>query len=188
MSKKHFGTYIKEKRENSNISLEKLAKLLGISKTLLQKIESGERKFVETKLLMLANILNIDPKELISEYFKLQYKKKIKITDSDIYYMMKNGFWKLKAKYRIERKEYKKKEKVQKRSKQITDKDIEMMTRKLKKIVENEIKDIKVSINQLKDSIFSKGVNIKVPKVTMFKMKFKDRILKIVRILKGKED
>ncbi len=64
-----FGTYIKEKRKNLGLSQKKVASELSISASTLGKIESEDRNLPVDQFPMLANILDIDVKEIFNYYY-----------------------------------------------------------------------------------------------------------------------
>ena len=69
------GHKIKLLRENSNLSLEQLAKQLqlcglDISKSSIQNIESGKRVIKEYEFYIICKFFNISMEEMLSEYIK----------------------------------------------------------------------------------------------------------------------
>src|SRR4030066_329861 len=60
------GKRIKQIRENEGISQEKLSSAIGISRSAISQIESGERKITAEELVLLANKFNISLENLIN--------------------------------------------------------------------------------------------------------------------------
>ena len=97
-SRREFGKRVKERREELNMSMDELAKLMGYShRSSIQKIESGENSIPQDKVELLANCLkttlqhlmgwsgDVSAKE-VAEYFYQQtetYLDNILPTDDD---------------------------------------------------------------------------------------------------------
>ena len=56
---KKLGTKIKNIREQTGLSQEKLADLLGISRVSLSQVENGERKISVEEIAILAKVFNL---------------------------------------------------------------------------------------------------------------------------------
>jgi transcriptional regulator with XRE-family HTH domain len=67
--KETLGEYIHKLRTNSNMTLTKLAAALDLDQSTLSKIENRKRSIPIEILPKLANIFNLDIKELEHEYF-----------------------------------------------------------------------------------------------------------------------
>lgn len=65
-----FGEYLRDKREQLGLPLRKVAAELDIDTSILSKIERGERTATKEMLPVLANILNIQQKEIEIEFIK----------------------------------------------------------------------------------------------------------------------
>lgn len=72
MSTGDFGIYIYEKRKSKKITLREMANKLNISPTYLADVEKNRRKaFPPEKLLLLANVLEIDNETELYHYFDI---------------------------------------------------------------------------------------------------------------------
>lgn len=60
---------IREVRKRKNIKIETLAKMAGISKGTLSKIERGEQEPLFTTMVSIASALKVDIKELYKVHF-----------------------------------------------------------------------------------------------------------------------
>lgn len=79
-----FGEYIKKKREEKEMTQDKLSKLLDIPYTDVSHIERGRKKFKFDKLPDLANVLEVDLQELKDLYganIMLEQMKKYECSD-----------------------------------------------------------------------------------------------------------
>ncbi|WP_179318987.1 helix-turn-helix domain-containing protein [Winogradskyella helgolandensis] len=72
-----FGEYIRLLRNNNELTLTQLAAKLNLDSANLSKIENGKRDFDEKRLLILAKIFKLNPKELRNEYVTDQIGKHI---------------------------------------------------------------------------------------------------------------
>lgn len=61
-----FGEKIRRLREQADMPLRKLSALLDIDQSTLSKIERGERYIKKDQILVLADILNVDRRELVT--------------------------------------------------------------------------------------------------------------------------
>jgi HTH-type transcriptional regulator, competence development regulator len=62
-----FGAVVRREREEREIGLREMAKMIGVSPTYLSKVERGEFKApVEKKVRAIAAILECDPEELMA--------------------------------------------------------------------------------------------------------------------------
>lgn len=61
-----FGEKIRRLREQADMPLRKLSALLDIDQSTLSKIERGERPIKKDQILVLADILNVDRRELVT--------------------------------------------------------------------------------------------------------------------------
>jgi transcriptional regulator with XRE-family HTH domain len=62
---KQIGALIKTRRKNLNITQEKLAGLIGLSRGSLANIETGRQQFLVHQLYALASTLQMEPKDLL---------------------------------------------------------------------------------------------------------------------------
>lgn len=79
-----FGEYIREKREEKEMTQDKLSKLLDIPYTDVSKIENGHKKFKFDKLPALSDVLGTDIQDLRDRYgadIMLDQKKKYACSD-----------------------------------------------------------------------------------------------------------
>jgi transcriptional regulator with XRE-family HTH domain len=67
--KETFGDYIKELRNNNNLTLTQLAAKLDLDSANLSKIENGKRDFDEKRLVLLSDTFNIEIDEIKKEYY-----------------------------------------------------------------------------------------------------------------------
>ncbi len=72
-----FGEYIRQLRTNKGLTLTELAALLKLDSANLSKIENGKRDFDEKRLVILANVFDLDFDKLKAEYFGEQFAKKM---------------------------------------------------------------------------------------------------------------
>ena len=72
-----FGEYIRLLRNENELTLTQLAAKLNLDSANLSKIENGKRDFDEKRLPLLAEIFNLNPKELHNEYVTDQLGKQI---------------------------------------------------------------------------------------------------------------
>lgn len=63
---RHFGEYIKNLREKKHLRQKDVSGTLGIDIPMLSKIERGERKAKREYILILAEMLNAKPDELLT--------------------------------------------------------------------------------------------------------------------------
>lgn len=75
--KANFGEYIRNLRNQNNLTLTQLGAKLGIDSGALSKIETGKKEFDERCLEKLANTFGLDIEELKTEYFGDQFAKKM---------------------------------------------------------------------------------------------------------------
>lgn len=61
-----FGEKIRRLREQADMPLRKLSALLDIDQSTLSKIERGERSIKKDQILVLADILKVDQRELVT--------------------------------------------------------------------------------------------------------------------------
>ena len=79
-----FGEYIRNKREEKEMTQDKLSKLLDIPYTDVSHVERGRKKFKFDKLPELANIFEVELQELKDLYgadIMLDQKKKYECSD-----------------------------------------------------------------------------------------------------------
>lgn len=96
-SQSSFGEAIRSKRKEKNLPLRKVAAVLDIDPSTLSKIERGERSANKTMVLVLANLFEIDPDELLVSFLsdKVAYElleeenpeKVLKVAEEKIEYM-----------------------------------------------------------------------------------------------------
>ena len=72
-----FGEYIRLLRNENELTLTQLAAKLNLDSANLSKIENGKRDFDEKRLPLLAEIFNLNLKELHNEYVTDQLGKQI---------------------------------------------------------------------------------------------------------------
>ena len=77
LKKVTFGEYIRELRNNQNLTLTQLAAKLDLDSANLSKIENGKRDFDEKRLFKLAKVFRLNIKELQREFVSDQIAKKI---------------------------------------------------------------------------------------------------------------
>lgn len=65
-----FGEYLRKKREQIGLPLRKVAAKLDIDTSILSKIERGERTASKDMLPLMVNILEVQQKELETEFIK----------------------------------------------------------------------------------------------------------------------
>ncbi len=65
-----FGEYLRKKREQIGLPLRKVAAKLDIDTSILSKIERGERTASKEMLPLMVNILEVQQKELETEFIK----------------------------------------------------------------------------------------------------------------------
>jgi transcriptional regulator with XRE-family HTH domain len=68
-------SWLKSKRKELGLSLRDTANKLGITYTILGKIERGERKVDFVEFIIYCKILESDPSELIDKIIELQNKR-----------------------------------------------------------------------------------------------------------------
>jgi len=75
--KETFGEYIKQLRTEHNLTLTQLAAQLDLDSANLSKIENNKREFDEKRLVLLADIFNLDISILRTEFFSDVIAKKL---------------------------------------------------------------------------------------------------------------
>jgi len=65
---KTFGTMIRQRREEKNLLLRQVAAQMEMDTALLSKIERGDRNARRAQIEPLAAILELDPKELLTQW------------------------------------------------------------------------------------------------------------------------
>ena len=75
--KETFGEYIKQLRTEYNLTLTQLAAKLDLDSANLSKIENNKREFDEKRLVLLADIFNLDISILRTEFFSDVIAKKL---------------------------------------------------------------------------------------------------------------
>lgn len=75
--KETFGEYIKRLRAENELTLTQLAAKLDLDSANLSKIENNKREFDEKRLVLLANVFNLDLAHLRTEFFSDIIAKKI---------------------------------------------------------------------------------------------------------------
>ncbi len=75
--KETFGEYIKKLRTEHNFTLTQLAAKLELDSANLSKIENNKREFDEKRLVLLADIFNLDISVLRKEFFSDVIAKKL---------------------------------------------------------------------------------------------------------------
>jgi len=79
------GEYIREKREAKNLTQEHLASKIGIDRASVSFYESGRMKPKYLRMVKIAKVLQLDPKEWVGSYYAsvdgLDNFRKIKIDD-----------------------------------------------------------------------------------------------------------
>jgi|SRR5690554_1555339 len=73
----NFGEYIRNLRNQNNLTLTQLGAKLGIDSGALSKIETGKKEFDEKCLDRLAETFGLDIEDLKTEYFGDQFAKKM---------------------------------------------------------------------------------------------------------------
>jgi len=79
-----FGDYIKKEREKSDMTQDKLSKILDIPYTDVSKIEHGKKKFKFEKLSDLAKVLKVNLQHLKDLYgadIMVEHKEKYECSD-----------------------------------------------------------------------------------------------------------
>jgi transcriptional regulator with XRE-family HTH domain len=66
---KTIGQQIRELREKSELPLRKVAAAIDIDQSILSKIERGERRASREQIIRLAQLFNVDQKEMLINYF-----------------------------------------------------------------------------------------------------------------------
>jgi transcriptional regulator with XRE-family HTH domain len=75
--KETFGEYIKQLRTENNLTLTQLAAKLELDSANLSKIENNKREFDEKRLVLLADIFDLDISILRTEFFSDVIAKKL---------------------------------------------------------------------------------------------------------------
>jgi transcriptional regulator with XRE-family HTH domain len=75
--KETFGEYIKQLRTEHNLTLTQLAAKLDLDSANLSKIENNKREFDEKRLVLLADIFDLDISILRTEFFSDVIAKKL---------------------------------------------------------------------------------------------------------------
>lgn len=75
--KETFGEYIKQLRIEHNLTLTQLAAKLELDSANLSKIENNKREFDEKRLVLLADIFDLDISILRTEFFSDVIAKKL---------------------------------------------------------------------------------------------------------------
>jgi transcriptional regulator with XRE-family HTH domain len=75
--KETFGEYIKQLRTEQNLTLTQLAAKLELDSANLSKIENNKREFDEKRLVLLADIFDLDISILRTEFFSDVIAKKL---------------------------------------------------------------------------------------------------------------
>ncbi len=75
--KETFGEYIKQLRTEHNLTLTQLAAKLELDSANLSKIENNKREFDEKRLVLLADIFDLDISLLRTEFFSDVIAKKL---------------------------------------------------------------------------------------------------------------
>jgi len=75
--KETFGEYIKQLRTEYNLTLTQLAAKLELDSANLSKIENNKREFDEKRLVLLADIFDLDISILRTEFFSDVIAKKL---------------------------------------------------------------------------------------------------------------
>ena len=81
--KETFGEYIKRLRTENELTLTQLAAKLDLDSANLSKIENNKREFDEKRLVLLANVFNLDLTQLRTEFFSDIIAKKIYANNCD---------------------------------------------------------------------------------------------------------
>lgn len=68
MRNKNLGTFIKQKRIEKNISTSEIVKNLTISEAEYIQIESGDASFYVDDLIVIAEVLGVDVREVLQVY------------------------------------------------------------------------------------------------------------------------
>lgn len=68
MRNKNLGTFIKQKRIEKNISTSEIVKNLTISEAEYIRIESGDASFYVDDLIVIAEVLGVDAREVLQVY------------------------------------------------------------------------------------------------------------------------
>lgn len=76
------GEIIRENREKKGLLLRQVAAILDIDTAILSKIERGERKATKVQIFKLANIFDLNEKELLIHY--LSEKIAYELADEDV--------------------------------------------------------------------------------------------------------
>jgi len=63
------GKHIRKLRKAHGLPLRKVAALLDIDQSILSKIERGERNATKKLIIQIAELFNVDKKELLINYF-----------------------------------------------------------------------------------------------------------------------
>jgi transcriptional regulator with XRE-family HTH domain len=72
MKEENLGVYIRQLRENANMTLRKLSVILDIDQSTLSKLERGERPITRQILPIIAKTFNVDEKELVVKFMSKQ--------------------------------------------------------------------------------------------------------------------
>ncbi len=94
------GAQIRKLREDQGLPLRKVAAKLDIDQSILSKIERGERKASKDHIIQIAEIFNVDKKDLLINYLsdKVLYElidedlavDALKVAEKKIIYASKN--------------------------------------------------------------------------------------------------
>lgn len=98
---KSIGQVIRDLREKKELLLREVAALLEIDPSLLSKIERGDKRPTKGQIIMLAQILDVEEKELLIAYLsdRLVYEirdeklatEAIKVAEQKIEYLKKSN-------------------------------------------------------------------------------------------------
>jgi transcriptional regulator with XRE-family HTH domain len=66
---KTIGQQIRELREKSELPLRKVAAAIDIDQSILSKIERGERRASKEQIIKLAQLFDVDEKDMLINYF-----------------------------------------------------------------------------------------------------------------------
>jgi len=78
-----FGEYIHQLRTENGLTLTQLAAQLNMDSANLSKVENGRREFDYKRIEILANVFDLDTKNLKEEFLSDQFAKTIYETNSD---------------------------------------------------------------------------------------------------------
>jgi len=75
--KQSFGEYIRHLRTTNELTLTQLGAKLDLDSANLSKIENGKRDFDEKRLILLAQVFELNLEELKTEFFSDLFAKKL---------------------------------------------------------------------------------------------------------------